>query len=122
MKNSKNVLLKVDIEGDEYRIINDIIKNYDKINLLIIEFHYVYKNFRLIKKFLSNTNFKIIHIHANNFGGIEKNGIPTTLEITLLNKNKFKVIKKKSTENYPIIGLDYKNHKSKDEIEIKFND
>lgn len=122
LKNLQNILLKVDIEGDEYSIINDILRHKNKINLLIIEFHYVLKNFRKLKKFLLNSNFKIIHIHANNFGGKEKNGIPTTLEITLLNKKKFKISNEKSNEKYPIKGLDYKNHKSKKEIEIKFND
>ncbi len=122
LKNLKKIILKVDIEGDEYKILKQINKNQKKINLLIIEFHYISKNFLKIKKFLSNSNFKIIHIHANNFGGIDKKKLPTTLEITLLNKKKFKVENKKTNYNYPIYKLDYKNHKSRDDIQLSFND
>ena len=122
LSNYKDVILKIDIEGDEYKILNEIHKNQKKINLLIIEFHYISKNILKIKKFLSKSNLKIIHIHANNYGGIDKKNLPTTLELTLLNNKKFKVKKKKSSFNYPIANLDYKNHKSRDDIKLSFYD
>ena len=122
LKDLKDLILKIDIEGDEYKILNEIHKNQKKINLLIIEFHYISKNILKIKKFLSKSNLKIIHIHANNYGGIDKKNLPTTLELTLLNNKKFKVEKKKSSFNYPIANLDYKNHKSRDDIKLSFYD
>tara|TARA_A100001015_G_scaffold306465_1_gene400778 strand:+ start:31 stop:816 length:786 start_codon:yes stop_codon:yes gene_type:complete len=120
--NLDNVILKVDIENDEYKVLGDIIKNNSKINLLIIEFHQVNKNFNKIKKFILNNNLKIIHLHANNFGGLDKKGMPTTLEATFLNQNKFKTENRRSKKEYPIKGLDYKNHRSKEEIKLKFYD
>ncbi|WP_440912089.1 FkbM family methyltransferase [Candidatus Pelagibacter sp.] len=122
LKNLKNIILKIDIEGDEYKILSEINKNQKKINLLIIELHYISKNILKIKKFLSKSNLKIIHIHANNYGGLDKKNLPTTLELSLLNSKKFKISKKKSTYSYPITKLDYKNHKSKDDIKLSFND
>ena len=35
----QNNLVKIDIEGGEYILIYDIINNFNKINILIIEFH-----------------------------------------------------------------------------------
>ena len=122
VKNLNNIIVKVDIENDEYKILKDLTENNHKINLLIIEFHQVGKNLKKIHKFIKNNNLKIIHIHANNYGGLDKNGIPTTLEVTFLNKKKFKINNKKTSDKYPIKGLDYKNHRSKKEINLKFYD
>jgi len=96
LSNQKNIILKVDIEGDEYNLLNKINKEYKKINLLIIEFHKVSKNINKIKKFILSKKFKIIHIHANNFGSIDKNSNPNVLEITLINHTKFKTSNLKS--------------------------
>ena len=40
--NNKN-LLKIDIEGSEYEIIDDIISHSSKIKMLIVEFHWINK-------------------------------------------------------------------------------
>jgi len=122
VKNLNNIIVKVDIENDEYKILKYLTENNHKINLLIIEFHQVEKNLKKIHKFIKNNNLKIIHIHANNYGGLDKKGIPTTLEVTFLNKKKFKINNKKTNDKYPIKGLDYKNHRSKKEINLKFYD
>ena len=116
----KNILLKIDIEGDEYKILNTINKEQNKINLLIIEFHNISKKISKIKKFLSNSKFKIIHIHANNYGGIDKFKNPNVIEVTLINSKKFFVNRRKSKKKYPIMGLDFKNLKRRQDIKIKF--
>ena len=36
---NKDIVLKVDIEGDEYKVLKEINKNFNKLNLVIIEFH-----------------------------------------------------------------------------------
>ena len=40
----------------------------------------------------------------------------------IINSKKFFVNKKKSTKEYPILGLDYKNLKRREDIKLKFND
>jgi len=117
-----NIILKIDIEGDEYKILNFINKEHGKINLLIIEFHNISKNISKIKKFLSNSKFKIIHLHGNNYGGTDRFNNPNVIEVTFLNSKKFFVNKQKSRQKYPIIGLDFKNLKRRQDIKIKFND
>ncbi len=117
-----NVILKIDIEGDEYKILNTINKEQKKINLLIMEFHNISKNISKIKKFLFNSKFKIIHLHGNNYGGVDKFNNPNVIEVTLLNSKKFSVKRQKSTQKYPIMGLDFKNLKRREDIKIRFND
>ena len=90
--------------------------------LLIIEFHNISKNISKIKKFLSNTKFKIIHLHANNYGGTDRFNNPNVIEVTLLNSKKIFVNRQKSRKIYPIKGLDFKNLKRRQDIKIKFND
>ena len=117
---NKDIVLKIDIEGDEFKILKDIDKNFDKINLLIIEFHDLQKNLSKIKNFITKTRLKNIHINANNYGMVDKFGIPQVIEMTLINPKKFKIKNKKTNRNYPIKGLDFKNRKRGKEINITF--
>ena len=122
LKNQSNIILKIDIEGDEYKILEHVNKEFLKINLFIIEFHNIHKNLNKIKNFIKKTKFKIIHIHGNNYGGINKNNDPKVVEMTFINSNKYKTSKVKSNFNYPIIGLDYKNLKRRPDIKLKFHE
>ena len=98
----------------------DDIENFDKINLLIIEFHDLQKNLNKIKNFITKTRLKNIHINANNYGMVDKFGIPQVIEMTLINPKKFKIKNKKTSRIYPIKGLDFKNRKKGKEINITF--
>lgn len=81
-KNSNKIFVKIDIEGWEYRILDEIIKNQDKICGLIIEFHEVDLNMERIKSFVKKINLNIAHCHCNNYGPIASKGIPTVIELT----------------------------------------
>ncbi len=123
LKKVDDIILKVDIEGDEYEILSDITNNSQKIVSLIIEFHNLNKNLSKIEKFINENKFlSLIHIHANNFIDIDTNGNPNDIELTFVNNKKINVSNKKSEKSYPINGLDYKNFKRKNDIELKFND
>ncbi len=54
LNKKQNIILKIDIEGDEYKILGTVNNECHKINLLIVEFHNISKNIGMIKKFLSN--------------------------------------------------------------------
>ena len=120
MKNLENIFLKIDIEGDEYQILNHIKRNSKNLIFLIIEFHDVHKNLKKIEKFLKKFDLKIIHIHANNFEGTSRDNMPKVLELSLLNKKIFRIKNKLTNNNYPIKYLDYKNFKRRNEIKIEF--
>lgn len=76
------IFLKIDIEGAEYRILEDILKNKEKIETIIIEFHDVDLHLNKIEDFIKKLNFKVTHIHANNYERII-DGIPLVIELTL---------------------------------------
>ena len=118
--NNKDILLKIDIEGDEYKVLSEVDKNFNKINLVIIEFHDLQKNLKKIKNFIKKTKLKNIHINANNYGMVDVNGIPQVIEMTLINPKKFKIKNSKTKRNYPIKGLDFKNRKRGPDIQIAF--
>jgi len=122
LKKYEKVFLKIDIEGDEYKILNDIKRNSNKIIFLIIEFHELNKNINKIKKFLKGLSLKIIHIHANNYGGVDKHNNPKVIELSLSNTRQIKINSIFSKRNYPIINLDYKNLKRRNDINIKFDE
>ena len=110
-RNLKNVFLSIDIEGEEYDLLDEICGYSDKIIALNIEFHDVNKNLDKIKKFINNCNLHLIHTHINNFGPIY-DGIPTVLELSFSRK-----LKKNNVQNYQLannlpIVLDQKNNKN----------
>ena len=80
------------------------------------------KNLGKIKKFLKKLDLKIIHIHANNYEGVDKHSNPKVIELSLINTRKIKIKNIFSKRKYPIINLDYKNFKRGDDIKIEFNE
>ncbi len=116
-----SLLLKIDIEKDEYKILNEIL-NLD-ILCLIIEFSDFDKNIKTIENFVLKNRLEIIHIHANNFGNITAEGYPEHLEITFGNPKYIEINKKKTDfAKYPIKDLDYPNDIKKKDILISFED
>jgi hypothetical protein len=78
--NSKNIIFKIDIEGDEYKDLKFILDHQEKINSLIIEFHDVGKNYDIIYKFIMNFKLNLIHTHINTFS--QKNNIAIELSFS----------------------------------------
>ena len=120
---SKDVVLKCDIDGGEYKIIDEILKHSSRIKMLIFEFHLVdnneenfYKSIKKIKEY-----FEIIHIHGNNHFPKLNSGLPFILEITLINK-KFAPKNPEHINNFPIPGLDYPNNPYKDDLIFSFEE
>lgn len=90
-KNNKNIFLKVDIEGSEYRFLDDIVENVDKITGMVIEFHNCDIHIKEIKRFLSNFSLNLVHIHANNMALIRlEDSLPLVLELTFSRHAKVK--------------------------------
>tara|TARA_B110000971_G_scaffold26680_1_gene24038 strand:- start:271 stop:1104 length:834 start_codon:yes stop_codon:yes gene_type:complete len=97
----KDIILKIDIEGDEYASLIDISEeNLKKVRILVIEFHdlrnlrnNLFLNFfdKVINK-LENY-FYVCHLHINNISKIKKIGdflVPDMIELTFIRKNRVK--------------------------------
>lgn len=85
IENNKNIIkpffLKIDIEGSEYRLLNEIIENKKFITGLVIEFHDLDLHLSKVINFIEKLNFKITHVHGNNFAR-QINKLPLVLEMT----------------------------------------
>ena len=115
------MILKIDIEGDEYNILKQILNNLKKINTLLIEFHDIQKNMNLIKEFIEkSSDLKLIHIHGNNHSCVDKNIDPNIIELTFTNIEKIKFEQKITAKKYPIEKLDYKNVYRKNDFILRF--
>lgn len=96
-----DIILKMDIEGDEYLTLSSISdKNLNKIRILIVELHdlrhlrnyFFYKTF---EKFILKLNnlFYVCHLHVNNVSKLTNIGgynVPDMLEITFIRKDRIK--------------------------------
>ena len=82
-KKLNDIIFKIDIEGSEYRILDDLIKIKKKINSVIIEFHDIDLHHKKIQNFIKAIGLKLTHIHPNNYSLPDKYGNPTAVEITL---------------------------------------
>jgi hypothetical protein len=120
-ENSLGVLLKIDIEGSEYDII-DLIEQYEKnIVGFVIEFHDLEKNIIRLKSFITNLkNYNLIHIHGNNYSIINNQGDPSVLEMTFSHIKYLNNFKRSNNRNYPINRLDYPNAKRAKDITLNF--
>tara|TARA_B100001059_G_scaffold197986_1_gene203667 strand:- start:393 stop:1190 length:798 start_codon:yes stop_codon:yes gene_type:complete len=117
----KKFILKVDIEGSEFNIIDEIIHFSNNIDMLIIEFHDLDKHEKKFhKEILKLVNhFNIIHIHGNNHCNLNDYGLPIAIELTLLNKN-YNLKKTKEKILYPLKALDYPNNPDVEDIKFTF--
>jgi hypothetical protein len=119
---SKNIFLKIDIEGSEYRIIDEVLRNASKINAIAIEFHDT-EPLRLVfcdavQKL--KEKFEIIHIHGNNCSPLGSDGLPEALEITFVRKSAVITNTKKQT-TLPLAGLDNPNNVNREDYPLRFD-
>lgn len=79
---SEKIFLKIDIEGFEYRVLNQLIENQERLSGLVIEFHDVDLHWARIAEFVERFALRIISINVNNFVPLMPDRSPTVLEIT----------------------------------------
>ena len=115
--------IKMDIEGAEYKVFDDIINLSGFIGAIVVEFHALdefAENFnRIINKI--SKHFNIVHIHGNNFSKLLKNqNFPSAIEMTFINKSYCDNSIEPSFKEYPLDGLDQPNKISKLDHKIVF--
>lgn len=85
LKSKKGMLpafLKIDIEGSEYRIFNEIIDNQNNFTGIAIELHDVDLHLEKIRNLIEKLNMDLVHIHPQNPAFVTDDYIPTQLELT----------------------------------------
>ena len=119
----EKVILKSDIEGSEYEVIDQICYYSDRIEMLIFEFHWIDKKEEVFLESIKKLqkNFDIIHIHGNNHFDKLPTGLPVIIEMTLLNKKNNKENNKQYITSFPVKGLDYSNNPYKEDLTFSFS-
>lgn len=83
-----SLILSIDIEGDEYSIIDDINEFQYKIDAFVIEFHDIDKKKKEFNDVINqlNNHYRIVHLHLNNNSIPLEEGISSVIEISFVNK------------------------------------
>lgn len=118
---AKDVFFKIDIEGSEYRVIDQLINYHDSLLGLAIELHDVDIHRDRITSFISRfKGFKLVHIHANNHEEHkDPDGDPLHIEMTFLRSDLIGsgvAIER----DYPLAGLDFPNSPRHADFKLSF--
>ena len=81
------IFLKIDIEGYEYQILDEIIVNSALLSGMVIEFHKVSEHIDEIKSFIDAFELELVHIHPNN-NRIDEQGNPRAIEMSFAREPK----------------------------------
>lgn len=116
----KNVLLKIDVEGDEAKWVENT--NFEKlpVDTLILEFHNFPFDLRYIRKIQKHYN--IVWVHGNNNGRnrrTTKKGVPVVLETTFVKKTNEIFDGSRFRKKFPLT-IDSPNLKNKPDINLDF--
>ena len=120
-ENSK-IFLKIDIEGSEYEIIEEIMTYYKQIRIIVIEFHNIIRKVEEFEKILIllKSKYSLIHTHINNNGAFNSDMIPEICEFTFISNIDFQGLLK--VDKIPLVGLDYPNSKHLIDFQIDFTE
>lgn len=118
------LFIKMDIEGDEYRVLSSLAPYFRYLNGIVVEFHFLdvlWGQFVKAMKALRSA-FAVCHIHGNNYGGlIPGTTVPRILEVTMINKQLLPVDYPLSDRDYPVSGVDQPNDPSRPDIELSWS-
>lgn len=111
----KNIFLKIDIEGSEYRVLNDLLEMADQTSGLAIEFHDCDLHMERIIAFVDAYPLTLVHLHVNSGSNVSPDGLPLVIEMTFSKAEK-------STDNVASLphALDMPNKKGASEFEVSF--
>lgn len=113
----KKIFLKMDIEGAEYEVFDDILKHNENITSIVLEIHFGIrgqetKALDLITRL--NKDFVLVHLHANNccleaFVAPNADGfVSKVLELTYVNKRLISKYELHENQSHPT-SLDFPN-------------
>lgn len=111
-----HVFMKVDIEGWEYRILDELIEHSHRFTGLAIELHDVDIHLDKLQDFIEHFPLKLVHVHANNYSPITRGGIPLAIECTF-SSSESSAMPVSASLPHP---LDMPNKRNRDEVALSF--
>jgi hypothetical protein len=117
---TEKIFLKIDIEGWEYRVIDDLLHAPENVLGFVIEFHDVDLHRDRISRFIERlSSFRPVHLHANNIAGVDPSGDPIIIEATFARSSLIDLTAE-TCRDYPISDLDFPNDPSKPDVLLRF--
>jgi SepF-like predicted cell division protein (DUF552 family) len=115
------IILKIDIEGSEFDLIEQVIEFSSQTLVLIIEFHEILKQKDQFKNSLEllKSKFLLIHTHVNNYGEIDELSIPNICEFTFINHDIYRQDRK--VNRLPRVGLDSPSTPNRPDYELIYD-
>ena len=115
----KNYFMKVDIEGGEYNVLDQIIKYQNNLTGLAIEFHNCDLMLEEIRLFIKTFDLDLVHLHVNNYGIVNKEGLPSVIELTFSPKSN-NIRREQNDIIFPVPSLAQPNNENYEDLNIKF--
>ena len=116
LQGQSGIFVKIDIEGSEYRILDDLLEHAARFSALAIEFHDVDIHLATLERFISRFPLKLVHVHANNHALINGSRTPLVIECTF---SASQPTGEPGTATLPH-PLDMPNKRNRAEIAIRF--
>ena len=115
------VFLKMDIEGWEYRVLDQIASQTKRFSGMAIEFHDTDLHRERIEDFIEAVaaDQALVHFHPNNFGARDDQGNSIVVEMTFASTQLFSQSEPRA-QRLPIAGLDAPNNPQLPEAPIEF--
>ena len=104
-----STFLKMDIEGSEYEVMDELLRHHERFNVIAAEFHLLDTRTAAFNRAISqlSAHFYCTHIHGNNYGRYAPElDFPVTVEITWVHKALFAAVPPPSTASLPLPLLD----------------
>ena len=113
LRNEK-IFAKIDIEGWEYRILEDLLNLAPRLTGLVIEFHDLDLHENIVLDFIERLPMEICYCKPNNSGGRAEDGTPIVIEMSF---SAFSADSQSSFQKHP---LDMQNDPKQPNFEIFF--
>ncbi len=81
---TKNIFIKMDIEGWEYRILDSLLElaKSDRISGFVVEFHDIDLHLDKLEKFIKEFPLNLCHFHYNNHSLLTDSDLPLVIELS----------------------------------------
>lgn len=117
-----NVLLKIDIEGAEYRILDQIVAHRASFCGIAMELHDIDIHQDKIDRFLHDLSgdFILVHFHANNATRFGPADMSIVVEVSLMRRSLLQDGERLIEHDLPLPDLDAKNLPDAPDIIVRF--
>jgi hypothetical protein len=114
---------KLDIEGYEYELIDELVELEDRINGLVVEFHDTFSRRVTFLRSLNllKVNYAVLHTHVNNYGGVAPDGEPVVFEVTFLNRKLISDSTSAVPQKESLVSHDQPNNPKSSEIKLIYS-